>query len=241
MASAAPRSSLSNSSDRRYAALELFRRRAARALTLQRRRHHARQVFAQCCRHSFQSQRRQIPPAQHILQSEEGLPIGIGRRQLRIVQREDQSVRVGHPKKARRLNARAHFHAVGEHHADSHLVQHPRRILLAFLAHGLLLSGKRLGRIQHGRRSRPQVDRIGLRLHAVHGQGIEIAIGLFAVCRHQHRMRMIVNRLDTVDLRHQIRIRIRPRPLTRRQYRQYRHHAKESNVHSHFNPRPLTK
>ncbi len=33
--------------------LELFRHRAARALTLQRRRHHARQVFAQCRRHSF--------------------------------------------------------------------------------------------------------------------------------------------------------------------------------------------
>ena len=124
------------------------------------------------------------------------------------------------PEESRRLDAGAHFHSVGKHHIDIHLVQYPGRILFALFAECLLLARKSLGCFHQRWRSRPQADRIGLRLHVVHRQRIEIAIRLFAARRHANRMRVIVDGPDAVDLSDQIRIGRRLRPIARTQQNQ---------------------
>ena len=124
-------------------------------------------------RHRAQSGLRKIPRAQLILQREESLAVGILRRKQRIVQREDQRIGIRHPAKTRRLHRRSHRDPVGQHDLDAHLVQHPRGVLIAALPFG---GGLRFGGERRLESAGTQRDRVRLRLHVVHRQGVELAV-----------------------------------------------------------------
>ena len=110
-----------------------------------------------------------------------------------VVQGEEQSVIVGYPEKARRLDAVAHGDAVGDHSGDVGLIQHPGGVVRALraltAARAALSAATPAGVSGYGGdviESEPGVgelwvvgavgDGIGLRGHAVDGEGIEVAV-----------------------------------------------------------------
>jgi hypothetical protein len=58
--------------------------------------------------------------------------------------------------------------------------------------------------IQETRGVRPQPDGVRLRLHIVHGQGVEIAIGLLAGADHSHGVGVIIDGANVCNLAGQI-------------------------------------
>ena len=110
---------------------ELLRHCAAFPVTFQRGSYNASQIVFEVRGRGLQSVLTQIAAKQFVFQRKEKLAIRIRGSQSRVIEREQQRVRVGHPSEPGRLNTRPHLHAVRQHYLHAHLIQHPGRIGLA--------------------------------------------------------------------------------------------------------------
>ena len=178
---------------------EFFRDGSALLVAFQRGRHYARQVFGERGRRHAQAGLGEIAGAQFVFQGEEGLAVGVFRGEMRVVEGEDQGVGVRHPAKTRRLHRGSHGDAVGQHDLDAHLIEDPGGVSIAVLAFG---GGLGFGGERRLEGAGTQGNGVGLRLHVVHRQGVELAVA----GRGEHGVGVIVDGLDVGDLGGELRV-----------------------------------
>ena len=165
----------------------------------------------------------QVACAHTFFQREEEFLIRGCAREGRVVEWKEQCIDVGDPTKARRSDSRTHGDAIGQHGSDAGLVEHPVVVVGAETLADLLacrIEPVHSVRVERRRTvESPQSfpgggelrivetprDQVGLRLHVVDGERIEVAIG-FIGWRRQDGVCVVVDYLDGIDEASDLRI-----------------------------------
>ncbi len=175
--------------------LELFGDGSAGVLALERGGDDLDEVLVERRRHVSQVDGGEVTGAELVFEREEESFVGVLGGERGVVEWKEERVGVGDPAEARGLDARAHQDAVGDHGADVRLVEHP---LVEVEALAGFDGGARgfeafhpVGVERDGQVDAPESlpgggklgvvgapgDGVGLGLHVVDGEGVEVPVG----------------------------------------------------------------
>jgi len=200
--------------------LEFQRHRAAAGHALERRRHHARQVFRERGRDPLGARLAQVPAQQLFLARVEAAVVRAHALATRVGERKEERVRERHPAEAAGRQPGSHRHAVGQHGLDVQPVQHPAGVrgpARRDLPRARRLHRRERRRVRTGGGNAEQVapgagprvaggrpaDREGEGRHGVGGKRVVLAVRRQAGERRAHRVRVVVDRRDALDRGHQ--------------------------------------